>query len=185
MSSISFKRQIGIFTLATAFLLFFSSVYLCADEEDHAEAHHLHLNHLGLVFAGTTGLEEGGETHFTLGVDYERRLSEVWGVGVVGELIFAHKTEYLFVFPAYFHVTEKLWFQAALGFEVSYHHHEEENEGNHGEETHTSKETEFLLRIGMGYGFEVGEIIITPTIDFDFFRGHRSLVWGISIGKGF
>jgi hypothetical protein len=39
--------------------------------------------------------------------------------------------------------------------------------------------------IGMGYGFEVGEIIITPTIDFDFFRGHRSLVWGLSIGKGF
>ncbi len=185
MTSNSLKRQIGIFTLATAIFLFFPGAHLCADEEDHAEAHHLHLNHLGLLFAGTTGLEEGGETYFTLGVDYERRLSEVWGVGVVGELIFAHKTEYLFVFPAYFHVTEKLWFQAALGFEVAYHHHEEENEGNHGEETHTSKETEFLLRIGVGYEFEVEGITITPAIALDVYSGHRSLVWGLSIGKGF
>jgi hypothetical protein len=166
-------------------LVLFLAPQVMGQEEEHAEAHHFHLNHLGLVFAGTTDLEEGGGTHFTIGVDYERRLSEVWGVGVVGELIFAHQTEYLFVFPAYFHVTEKLWFQAALGFEVSYHHHEEENEGNHGEETHTSKETEFLLRIGVGYEFEVEGIAITPAIAFDVFRGHGSLVWGLSIGKGF
>ena len=82
-------------------------------------------------------------------------------------------------------MTEKLWFRAAPGFEVANHHHEEESEGVHAKETHTSKETEFLLRIGMGYGFEVEGIAIIPTIDLDLFRGHNSLVWGLSIGKGF
>lgn len=65
------------------------------------------------------------------------------------------------------------------------HHHVEENGDRHGEETHASKETEFLLRIGMGYVFEMEEFAITPTIALDFVRGHRSFVWGLSIGKGF
>ena len=102
MTSNSLKRQIGIFTLATAIFLFFSSGFLYAEEEEHAEAHHFHQNHLGLTFSGTTSLEEGRGTHFTIGADYERRLSEVWGVGVIGELIFAHNTEYLFALPVFF-----------------------------------------------------------------------------------
>lgn len=166
-------------------LVLFLAPQVMGQEEEHAEAHHLHLNHLGLVFAGTTSLEKGRGTHFTIGADYERRLSEVWGVGLIGELIFTDKTEYLFAAGVYFHATEKLWFRAALGFEVAYHHHEEGSEDVHAEETHTKKETELLLRIGMGYGFEVEGIIITPTIDLDLFRGHKSLVWGLSIGKGF
>ena len=54
--------------------------------EEHAEEHgeHFHKNHLAL-FIGSTEAEEHhgekGDPDFTLGVDYERRLSPLFGVG--------------------------------------------------------------------------------------------------------
>jgi len=183
-------RKIGLLTLMTVFLVFSIHFPLLAEEEEHGETHEhrFHRNHLGVSLAATTQLEEGGGTHFTLGADYEYRLSQLIGIGVIGELIFAEETEYLFALPLFLHVTESLWFRIAPGFEVAHHSKEEGDvhaEEDHGNGDHTSQETEFFMRIGVGYGFIAGGFTITPTVDLDIFRKHTSLVWGISIGKGF
>jgi len=186
----SLRIKIGHLTLVIVLLLISCHISLYAGEEEHGETHefHFHRNHLGLTLAATRQLAEGAGTHFTLGLDYEYRLSKGVGIGVIGELIFAEETEYLFALPLFLHVSESLWFRIAPGFEVA--HHSEEGGDVHAEEDHsngdsTSQKTEFLIRIGIGYGFAAGGFTITPTIDLDFFRSHTSLVWGISIGKGF
>jgi len=186
----SLTKKIGLLTLLAVFLVVSFNISLLAEEEEHGETHeHLfHRNHFSVGLGGTTRLEEGAGTYFTLGADYEYRLSKLIGISVVGELIFAEETEYLFAFPLFLHVTDSLWFRVAPGFEVAHHSEEEGDvhaEEDHGYGDHTSKETEFFIRIGMGYGFVAGGFVITPLIDLDFFRKHTSLVWGISIGKGF
>jgi len=186
----SLAIKIALLTLLTVFFVVSFNLSLLAEEEEHGETHehHFHRNHLGVSLAATTQLAEGAGTHFILGADYEYRLSQLIGIGVIGELIFAEETEYLFALPLFLHVTESLWFRVAPGFEVAHHSEEEGDvhaEEDHGNGDHTSKETEFFMRIGVGYGIVVGGFTITPIIDLDFFRKHTSLVWGISIGKGF
>lgn len=159
-------------------------------EEEHGEAHHFHPNHVALFLGGTTHLEKGTGTYFSLGTDYEYRVSSLVGIGVIGELIFAEETEYLLALPLFLHMTDSLWFRLAPGFEVA-HHSENHSEG-HGEEAHESNDNDhagsevlFFIRMGAGYSFHAGGFSIAPTIDLDIFRSRIALVWGISIGKGF
>jgi hypothetical protein len=52
-----------------------------AHGEEHGEEHE-HANELGVFVGGTS---ENDETHFTIGVEYERRLSRRLGIGVIAE----------------------------------------------------------------------------------------------------
>ncbi|MFC2164527.1 hypothetical protein ACFLT2_05965 [Acidobacteriota bacterium] len=186
----SLIKKIGFLTLLTFFLVVSFHLPLLAEEEEHGETHghHFHRHHLGVTLAATSHLEKGGSTYFTLGAEYEYRLSPLFGIGLIGELIFGKETEYLFALPFFIHVTESLWFRIAPGLEVA--HHSEESGDSHGEENHgngehSSQKAKFLTRIGAGYNFNAGGFIITPTIDLDFLRSQTSLVWGITIGRGF
>lgn len=163
---------------------------LRSEEQEHGESHdhHFHRHHLGLTLAATSHLEKGGNTYFTLGAEYEYRISKLIGIGVIGELIFAEHTEYLFALPLFFHVTESLWFRIAPGYEIA--HHSEEGKDVHAKEGHGNGENctqkaKFLTRIGAGYNLNAGGFIITPTVDLDFFKSQTSLVWGINICRGF
>ena len=49
----------------------------------------------------------------------------------------------------------------------------------------TETKTEFIMRAGLGYDFEVSGFSIGPNLSVDFFRDKTSLVWGVNIGKGF
>jgi hypothetical protein len=125
-----------------------------------------------------------------LGFEYEYRLSKRmtrWSIGLIGELIFAHKTEYLVVVPVILRVTDSFFIRAGPGVEWAYHSKENEHGIIHAAEAanDTRRETEFLFRTGIGNGFEVGKFSITPTLDFDIFQNHTTFVWGIAIGKGF
>ncbi len=157
--------------------------------EAEAEAHQIHRHHIGLFFGGTSNLKKE-ETDFTLGFEYEYRLSKKmarWSIGLIGELIFAHKTEYLLVVPVILRVTDAFFIRVGPGVEWA-HHNEENGHGDiHAAEAANGegRETEFFVRVGIGYGFEVGKFSITPTLDFDFFRSRTAIVWGIAIGKGF
>jgi len=162
----------------------FSGINMFAQsEEEHGEGHHFHRNHVSFLVGGTTHLEKGAGTYFSLGADYVYRISNLIGIGVVGELIFAEKTEYLLALPIVLYATESLWFQFAPGFEVA--HHSVGDGNGHGQEAHSSSEVLSLIRIGGGYNFHVGGLSISPSINLDMFRSRNSLVWGIAIGKGF
>lgn len=179
-------RVFTIWLLACALVLITSYSFSQAHE---AETHQYHRHHAGLFLGGTSNLKKE-ETDFTLGFEYEYRLSKKmarWSIGLIGEMIFAHKTEYLLVVPVILRITDAFFFRAGPGVEWA-HHSEENGHGNiHAAEAADGEgsETEFFVRVGIGYGFEVGKFSITPTLDFDIFQSHTTLVWGIAIGKGF
>ena len=43
----------------------------------------------------------------------------------------------------------------------------------------------FLFRLGAGYDIDLRNISLTPTVNLDFVEGEESLVFEISLGKGF
>lgn len=170
----SISRIYTILLTAWALILISSYSYSQAHE---TEMHQSHRHHVGLFLGGTSNFKNE-ETDFSLGLEYEYRLSKKtggWSIGLIGELIFAHQTEYLLAMPIVLRVSDAFFFRAGPGIEWA----------QHGEENGHGRETEFFVRFGIGYGFEVDKFSITPTLDFDIFQGHTTLVWGIAIGKGF
>ena len=78
----------------------------------------------------------------------------------------------------YFHITEGLGIKAGPGLEGST---EEPEAGGESEST-----TEFALRLGAGYEFELGgRFTLTPEINADLIGGHVTWVYGLSFGVGF
>ena len=194
MTQISRTSILGL--LAAALFLLGVNGYAqshTAEEQHGQELHHFHNHHLGLFVGATSKFEEGG-TYFSLGLEYEYLLDKEhgrWKLGVVGELIFGHKTEYLIAVPVIFQVYDGLFVLAGPGLEW-FPSHEEEGDEHHdphamgnGDGSGGGYSTHVLLRIGAGYQFHVGKFSISPMVNLDMWRKHHSLVWGIAIGRGF
>ena len=122
-------------------------------------------NNMLSLFVGITD-ETRRDKGATLGLEYERRLDATLGVGLVAEYVFGDLNFSIFAVPLFFH-TGRWKFQIAPGVEDS------------------DLGTEFLLRIGGDYGFEVGRWEIAPGIDVDFVDGDVVPVVGVIIGRGF
>jgi hypothetical protein len=142
--------------------------------ESHAvhQEHHLHHNHIALFTGATTNFEHES-TDFTLGVDYEYRFSEMFGVGLFGEIVFAEHEETLIGVPLFIHVKESpLKIVLAPGLIMA-------------EDHHGHKYEEFLFRGGLGYDIHLDNFSITPTVNADVVDGHVSLAYGLAFGVGF
>ena len=128
-------------------------------------------NELSAIVAGT---HEDESTYFTLGVEYKRELSELFALTAVGELVLeGDGREGVLVFPVILQPWRGLHLLAGPGFEHS------------GEDGNS-----FLFRVGVGWGFEVGErYSLTPAVEFDFVDGDdgvdQVVVFGVSFGFGF
>ena len=130
-----------------------------------ADGHGPHHNHLA-VFAGFTG-EVRRERSFTLGVDYERRMSESFGFGVLLERASGDRDFWIAAIPFSWHRGH--WkFSVAPGVE------HEEGHDDHG-----------LVRLSAGYGFKKNDLEIAPLFAVDFVAGDMVLVMGVTIGLGF
>jgi len=131
---------------------------------DHEMAHDFHQNLLAL-FIGVTheGRRDNG---LALGIEYERRLNESFGVGIVAEHTFGDLDFWVYAVPFAYH-TGRWKFYIAPGVE----------EGDHGNES--------LVRLGGEYAYEVGAWEISPQLDVDFVGGDQTLVLGVTFGKGF
>jgi len=134
-------------------------------DEPHEGGHAYHPNVVG-VFAGVTS-EERREGSFTLGLEYHRRFSEQFGIGVVAEHVFADHDFNVVAVPFSWYLGQWKLF-AGPGFEKSDHH-----------------DREFLARVGAEYAIPVGKIEISPQIMVDFVDGDSVLVFGLTFGKGF
>jgi len=150
------------------------------------DSHTDHRHHAGGLIAATWNFDHH-HTDFTVGGDYQFRLSPRWAVGGFGEVIFADRAEYLAGVPVYFYATKSFWLRAGPGVEFiqSGEEHHEHSSFVSASEGPTSTKAEFLFRFGFGYNFEVGGLTIAPTLDVDLVRNNRALVWGLAIGKGF
>jgi hypothetical protein len=136
-----------------------------AQHHDDTE-HEFHRNYLA-VFVGITS-EDRRESATTFGIEYERRLSERFGIGGLVEHAFGDLDFTVYAVPFAYHSGPwKLY--AAPGIENADHH-----SGN-----------EFLFRLGVEYGFQVGRYEVAPQFDVDFVNGEEVLVLGITFGRGY
>jgi hypothetical protein len=152
------------------------------EEHDPAEGHavesgesageHFHKNHVAIFIGSTEAEEEHGEQDdpdFTLGLDYGRRFSKLFGIGVMLEFVVEGKREYVVGVPFYIHVGRYAKFQLAPAF-----HHL----------SHTG-ENEAMLRTGFMWDFSVGKMTVSPALFYDIVDGQNFIVLGAAIGKGF
>jgi hypothetical protein len=155
--------------LLLAICLFFCATPANAEEgaEHHGEtAHAFHANVIGLFVGRTSETRRHGE--FTLGLEYNRRFSEHFGMGALYEHVFADDEFKIGAISfAYYNGPWKMY--VAPGIEKSKEH-----------------DAEFLFRVGAEYAFRIGRgFELSPQADIDFVDGDVVLVFGLTLGKGF
>lgn len=136
---------------------------------DEHHGHHQH--HFGLFLGSATRFHKkgGNETGFSYGIEYENRIANRWGVGVLGETIAFSKDhrDLAFAFPVSYYPLDRFKVSAGPGFETD------------------GDERAFLFRCSVAYNFEIGKLTLTPEIAMDFTHGTETLVYGISFGRSF
>ena len=122
-------------------------------------------NEIG-IYLGVT--ESGGDEGFSVGIDYERRLSLRFGVGGVVEHTGADFRENILAVSFIWHPWKELKLFAAPGLEIE------------------DGETGALLRLGLEYGFSIGKgFEISPGVAFDFTEGEDATIIGAVVSKKF
>ena len=116
------------------------------------------------LFAGIT--DDRGDNVFSMGLDYEYHLSELIGVGGLLDVAGGDVRSFVVGVPVFVHPVGGLLLLAAPGVE-------HQNDGSN----------EFLIRIGVGWEFEVGErFVLTPILNVDFVDGDKVYVYGVAFG---
>ena len=122
---------------------------------------------LGL-FLGITTKE--GETGVSVGLDYEYRLSRLFGIGGVAEYTGADFREGLLGVPFYWHAWKELKLVAAPAVEIE----------------PAERSSAFVVRLGGEYGFSVRSgIEIAPALYFDVSSEDVAVVVGAAIARSF
>lgn len=157
------KKVLLIAAVVLMFTVLLLNPSISADE---SAGEHEHVNHMGL-FLGNS--HRGGETGFSIGLDYEHRVSDLLGFGALVEYAGGDFDSWVLGAPLYIHPYKGLRLLAAPGFE------DEESE------------TKFLVRAGAAYQIPFGSRwSISPEYNIDFIEGGEKIqVYGVSIGLGF
>lgn len=157
--------------IALAFLVLAAMSSSASDEpesvvqEPSSGPHESHRPNTVGLFLGAT-LEEHEEA-LAVGLEYERRIGEAFGIGAVVEYTAGDIDSWVYAVPLALHAGH---FKAyvAPGFE----------DGEHG--------TEGLVRLGVEYGFELsGGWELAPQANVDFVDGEDVWVIGVLFAKGF
>jgi hypothetical protein len=171
--------------IACAIIASTGATCLPAQEEPAAEPRHdgqrdheFHRNNVG-VFVGITagGEEEDGgkeDASGTIGIEYERRLTRILGIGVVAEFAGGERRDHVGVIPLTIRPGRRAKFVVGSGWERS--------SGSEIGDGHT----EPLARLGFMYEFEVvpGNHV-SPGLNVDIVDGETLVVVGATIGWGF
>jgi hypothetical protein len=157
------------------------------DAEGAAAEEAFHKNHLSLFTGGTTESSDGEtSTAFSLGLDYERRLSELIGLGLGGELVFGgEEREALAGLLLNLHPAGGLVLAAGPGLEFA--KERQDGGGVEAQQEEPGTETRAGFRVGLLYEFEVGHrYSIAPAVYTDLIEGKQpTFVWGLAFGVGF
>ena len=169
----------GLGVLVIALMLAISAApgaALAATEADHSatgehgEAHY-HKNHVALFLGSTQSEEHHGERDdpsFTIGADYERRLTRIFGVGALADVVVEGDRELLVGLPVFLHAGKGSKFLVAPCVH----------------KLRGADEYDYVLRVGLVWDFHVGPGTLAPVVLYDFAEHHNLLVLGIGIGKG-
>jgi hypothetical protein len=127
----------------------------------HASPHHVS------VLLASTSIN-GEESAFTLGFDYEYRVNDFLGLGVVAEYAFEDIDAYTYLLVADLHITNNFIAQVGPGMEF-----------------HGGDKIE-VARLGLLYEFEFSGITLSPQLHYDYHKDHPdAIVAGLAIGFAF
>lgn len=143
------------------FILFVFIPAYCFSQEEKVFEDPEWKNEISLFLGGTSHSEENA---FTIGLDYQYRISRIVGVGIlidyatgnlqsllVGPILYLHASNFEFIVAP------------AIEFE--------------------GDETVYVTRLGVEYGFEFSRYSISPGVFFDTERNNRpALAYGVSFG---
>jgi hypothetical protein len=130
------------------------------DEQDHHSPHHVS------VLIGGTHFQ-GGDSEFTLGFDYEYRVSSLLGIGAVAEHAFGSLDTWTYLAVADIHF-EHLIVQVGPGVEQS------------------PKHDLFTFRLGALYEFEFDGFTVSPQVHYDYHDGSsNAVIYGLAFGLSF
>ena len=123
-------------------------------------------NHIGLFLGATHKQSDDG---FSIGIEYERDVSELIGLGVVVESTPSLNERVIAAPAAFLHPIGALEVALAPGLQVE------------------DGDTDFMFRIGVGWEFDVGQgFSLAPEVNFDFVSGNdNALVYGLALGYAF
>lgn len=139
--------------------------------------------HIPGVFVGFTNAND--ETEFSYGLEYEYKISKLWGAGIVYEKTDdAHHGAGVDVALAavYLHPWKEL--RVGLGFGKEKVGSYTEDDG-HGHLHHHASHKEDLVRTSVSYDFHVGDFGVAPTLAFDFVNGQTATIFGIAVVRAF
>jgi len=163
-----------------------------AEHEEHgkAEGHggRSHHKNDAAIFLGGTD-EHGHPTEFTWGLDYKRRVAEHWAVGGLFDYAGGLRNAIVAASVTWWHGAG-LSLTAAPGIEFHRGRSssegcdcggstESEETGEHGEADEDA--TYFVVRLGVGWGFPIGEsYIVEPQVNLDLVEGEKVWVYGVN-----
>ena len=131
-----------------------------------------HVNSVS-AFLGVTG-EGRRQRAGTVGLEYERRLSEHWAIAPAIEHAFGELNFTVVTLSVGYRFDNWAVF-AGPGIEWAKHEHTDRS----------ATESEFLFRTGIMYEFEAGKLIVAPHAIVDFVADEKVLVFGVTLGVGF
>jgi hypothetical protein len=144
---------------------------ICISPVKGVEPEH-HLNSIS-AFLGVAG-EGRRQRAGSIGLEYERRLSETWFIAPGLEHAFGDLDFSIVTLSVGYRFNRWAIF-AGPGIEWS--------QSTHGDAS--GAESEFLIRTGVLYEFEVGELIVAPHAMVDFVGGEEVAVVGVTVGVSF
>lgn len=153
------------------------------EHNEHAKqaSHDHHSKHHVAIFNGATTVPAHHLTVYTIGVDYEYRISNLVGMGILGEIIKTESSEIVTGISVFAHPIKGLKFVAAPLIVYSKPHQSDE----HHVDTHDLKrESHLFFRLGAGYDFHLGKLSIGPSINYDIGKV-KAISYGLSVGIGF
>jgi hypothetical protein len=156
-------RSLSLLFLMMSVALAIGTTGAWAEEQDRDEGHHT--NNL-MLFLGNT--HDGDENGFTVGIDYERRITPRIGVGAIFDYASGDFRTTVLAAAASYRAVAGLTFLGAVGVD----HHDNHNDA--------------LYRLGVLYHFEIGERwFVSPAVQVDFVNGETLTLAGVYLGWGF
>lgn len=171
-------------------LVFFVSTTTAAEQGIEATAaessaghesaeHQFHRNHFG-GFLGASTHADNNETSLTIGLEVARQFTPRWALAANVELLSGtFERDIVLGVGAVFYAVPRFGLVVVPGIEFAKRDVEE------GGEVHQEDETEFLLRLGAGYGFPLGQASLGPAVFADVAGNRWTFVYGLSLVTGF
>ena len=120
------------------------------------------------LFIGNT--HDDGEDGATIGLSYEYRLNQLFGIGGLAEYAGMENREWVALVPIFWHPYKEWRFVGAPGMEFD----------------KDEDDVSFIFRVGTAYEFEIHERwSMTPEVNVDFVDRSPVFVYGFSFGYKF